>query len=928
MVFHFGTGWVRWLPIAIWAPTGEELATLSDANVFDQRYVGTEPNVFAVGAADHIGEQTLTITCDTGTITVYTPQVNNVNNNMRLYVAQDGSTYHSRADHDYSLWSDPPDLGPTEALIPAHLAQAAPGYQADCYNNATIVYSDWTCSGNDQRTRTQSVEGGDYDSATGACITDTSQQEAETETCDTGNMCVSGACIPEPTFVNGLIGHWKFDGNGVNEVTGSSDAVVIGNATFNASGGKLGGYAYVPSGSDWLKIPYQSWFDLPDNFTIEFWFRQRAEQSFAQNLVYKGTGSNTYNFKIFRQLWNQYNYGPIITGFTASTTGYWTQTSNPNQLAHGEWHHVAYTKSQNGAAYYLDGALVHEINDYTGSAKVPAVDIIVGDSAVDTDFDNLRIYNRLLNQAEIRENGGFPPLDPCEIDSQAEGCVSEEPVVLETGSSTSSSTTSVPLTTGSSTTTTTPTTTTPTTTTSTTTTPTTTTPTPISTSNNVPLTTGSNIPNSTTNVPINFNESISYPSAPILYTGTFATPPFAPPTIPANCGKNNCQGLYEKYGNEVAINLEALITEDLIDEITAQVREEVMQDVVRYVELSVVKNMMKHFNTLGERGDEMLANNNRIFGEIKSVNLEEGLYSYSSEIQALKELKAEFERGIAGDETLSEEIANEWNKVSQTLQGNPEEGKIVLNQSIEKLRQLRERAEQEKFENGFAYKDVAYIFDEGYDPENEPQKYWFSESVITLTQDQLVSGYKDASGKSTYEFGPGNPLLRAEVLKVALKLFSYNVKEVDGGANWFQPYTEKARELDLSLAKENALEKVSRGEMMNLVYELGLKSGDIAPQTTFKNYLDSKESDHYWRGFQALYEIGVVHGQAEQYADLDGFLNRAEMAKIMHSMKNRLKESMETASIVQRRQSEGDASNQLWLQKVKAFLTVEWAFDK
>src|SRR3990167_6966317 len=116
--------------------------------------------------------------------------------------------------------------------------------------------------------------------------------------------------------------------------------------------------------------------------------------------------------------------------------------------------------------------------------------------------------------------------------------------------------------------------------------------------------------------------------------------------------------------------------------------------------------------------------------------------------------------------------------------------------------------------------------------------------------------------------------------------------------------------------------------MMNLVYELGLKSGHVVPQTTFKNYLDSKESDHYWRGFQALYEIGVVHGQAEQYADLDGFLNRAEMAKIMHSMKNWLKENIETTRIVQRRESEEEPSNQFWLEKVKTLLTVEWAFEK
>jgi hypothetical protein len=121
---------------------------------------------------------------------------------------------------------------------------------------------------------------------------------------------------------------------------------------------------------------------------------------------------NNYNFRIFRQLWNEYNYGPIITGYTSSKTGYWTQTSNANQLSHSEWHHVVFTKDATQSAYYLDGVRIHS-TPYPASQSEPAVapakDIIIGDSAVDTDIDNLRIYNRGLNLDEILANGGFPP---------------------------------------------------------------------------------------------------------------------------------------------------------------------------------------------------------------------------------------------------------------------------------------------------------------------------------------------------------------------------------------------------------------------------------------------------------------------------------------------------------------------------------------
>lgn len=213
---------------------------------------------------------------------------------------------------------------------------------------------------------------------------------------------------------NALIGHWKFDGNGNNEIAGSPAAAIVGNASFKTTGGKLGGYGYVPAGTDSFKIPYNAMFDLGDSFTVEFWFRQRANRSFNQNLVYKGSEPNNYNFNISRWLWNEYNYGPVIAGHTAANTGYWTQPSNPNQLAHNEWHNVVFTKNPTYHAYYLDGVLIGSKDitstsnsEYGGPAKTPHNDIIIGDTAVDTDFDNLKIYNYALTAGDVLQNAGI-----------------------------------------------------------------------------------------------------------------------------------------------------------------------------------------------------------------------------------------------------------------------------------------------------------------------------------------------------------------------------------------------------------------------------------------------------------------------------------------------------------------------------------------
>ena len=206
----------------------------------------------------------------------------------------------------------------------------------------------------------------------------------------------------------------------------------MGSGEFRTSGGQSGGYLYVNTSSDWGKIPYSSTFDLAKWLTVEFWFRQRTNQNFNQNLVYKGSATNNYNFLVQRWLWNEYNQGPVVAGSTAVNTGYWSQVSNGNQLAHNAWHHVVYARTPEYAAYYLDGVLWNDQNwtqrtEYSGSVKTPAVDIIIGDSAVDTDFDNLRIYNRALSYLEVTQNGGFPAPTTTSTTTTAPTCSSVTP---------------------------------------------------------------------------------------------------------------------------------------------------------------------------------------------------------------------------------------------------------------------------------------------------------------------------------------------------------------------------------------------------------------------------------------------------------------------------------------------------------------------
>lgn len=203
---------------------------------------------------------------------------------------------------------------------------------------------------------------------------------------------VASAAAPPPFPP---IGHWKFDGGGADEMTSGSVAEIINFASFQPAGGKYGGYAYIPAKEDSVKIAHHSKFDLPTAFTVEFWLRQRLDRSAAQNFVYKGIDPN-YNFRIFREAGD----GSIVAGYTAAATGEWKELRRSNQLAHGTWRHIVFTKSAEGRAYYLDGALVYADYSESPDAKTSINDIVIGGSAIDTDFDNLRIYNYALNAAQ------------------------------------------------------------------------------------------------------------------------------------------------------------------------------------------------------------------------------------------------------------------------------------------------------------------------------------------------------------------------------------------------------------------------------------------------------------------------------------------------------------------------------------------------
>lgn len=109
----------------------------AQANIWEHRNACN--GYIAVGGADEMGAQTLTITGTSVdnkavTINVNMPKMDSVNGNMALYVDDTGGVYHCRADHNYSVWSyDTCDLTLEQALVAAH--RITSGSSQSCGNN-------------------------------------------------------------------------------------------------------------------------------------------------------------------------------------------------------------------------------------------------------------------------------------------------------------------------------------------------------------------------------------------------------------------------------------------------------------------------------------------------------------------------------------------------------------------------------------------------------------------------------------------------------------------------------------------------------------------------------------------------------------------------------------------------------------------------
>jgi len=170
---------------------------------------------------------------------------------------------------------------------------------------------------------------------------------------------------------------------------------------------------------------------------------------------------------------------------------------------------------------------------------------------------------------------------------------------------------------------------------------------------------------------------------------------------------------------------------------------------------------------------------------------------------------------------------------------------------------------------------------------------WFNAYVSSLADWEIVSGYKDATGRNTGQFKPGNPVSIAEILKMALKAADidetscYNVPAHPEAANhWAKYYVACAEQMGIRMFGSSPVSlnaSAQRGQVLAIVHDAFREK--VLP--LYSNFQDTANHRYETDIAHAAFN-GIVSGDTDANGNPTGSfrpddsINRAEVSKVIY----------------------------------------------
>ena len=169
---------------------------------------------------------------------------------------------------------------------------------------------------------------------------------------------------------------------------------------------------------------------------------------------------------------------------------------------------------------------------------------------------------------------------------------------------------------------------------------------------------------------------------------------------------------------------------------------------------------------------------------------------------------------------------------------------------------------------------------------------WFNRYVAPVARWGIVTGYKDAGGKPTGVFGPGNTVTVAEILKMALKAAQVEETQCTGSTglpqaetHWAKPFVICARQKKVRLLRStpDLNRPATRAEVLSVIFDAF--RDEVPP--LFAPFKDAAghplESDiAYGAALRMVSGDKDASGKPKGTFRPDAPVNRAEAAKILY----------------------------------------------
>ncbi|MFT6441493.1 MAG: hypothetical protein ACJASQ_004292 [Crocinitomicaceae bacterium] len=218
---------------------------------------------------------------------------------------------------------------------------------------------------------------------------------------------------------NGLMAYYSFDGM-TNDISGNNHNPTTNNSPSlvdDCQGNTQSAYHF--NGVDeYLEIPNdgQIDFDNSDEFAFSLWIKAPIVQNTSytvSDIISKwGTGlSDVYSYTLRINSENNASPGTIVVARYDGACANVSKIQSTIAYNDNQWHNVIFQKDNvDSLELYIDGLLVEKIEDVVSCSVLNSDNILLGmrstsnpasDNPYEGSIDDLRIYNRPLNSAEI-----------------------------------------------------------------------------------------------------------------------------------------------------------------------------------------------------------------------------------------------------------------------------------------------------------------------------------------------------------------------------------------------------------------------------------------------------------------------------------------------------------------------------------------------